>query len=509
MATSADRLAQTPFKAPSQNLSASNKSAETLQVSEERKNELLQSARRSRLKWVLEARDNHPIPALTESIPVPEEIEKKQTSSESKPNVQKLVHQIPAAQSVQEVLEFLNSVVNDGDNVDLDSILLTIQEEENLDNLFENWKSRSNSKSSYDVFIQKLLHPQAAILVKAIQQFITKFTTTLRRNRLHPGSSSLSKEPNTLKSIEDEIKSQTQSIWTFLDHAFEIMKDSSLWSEENPKDFEDSKLSCEKFVFTKLHSVLFGNDPNDTLLNQATSQRIESLSFITSEHLDIRSLQTALQAPGQQEQRKVGGKGKSESVDATERILSKPIDYLRRLQDARCPGDALTILKLCSQAIAQILKDCRRDGSLPGADELLPVMILAIKFANPPSIHSWIKYLQRYTRPSKLVSEAGYLITNFVSAVYFLDNVDANALTISPEEFEQSMKLSKLKAKERLSKSKNIFMDNKEPSSSSAPPSDERIEKVLADYHQKVKSNMQKEYVSIKATMSILQYGKI
>jgi hypothetical protein len=492
-------------------ISASSSSAQL--ISDARKTELLQSARRSRLQWVLEARDTHPIPALSESNSPGEERnkikEEKAADSLTKDSLQKIAQQIPAAQCIQEVLEFFNYTVNDGDNVDLDSILVTIQEEENMENLLENWKNNSSAKSSYDIFIQKLLHPQAAPLVKAIQQFITKFTITLRRNKLSPSSSSAGGGGGTtLKSVEDEIKSQTNSIWTFLDHSFEIMKECALWVEESPKELEDSKINCEKFVFSKLHGILFGNDSNDALLNQMTFQRIESLSFITAEHLDIRSFH-GLTQDHKKNTHKSPNNSNVKSSDPVESVLAKPIDYLQRLQSVRCPNDALLALKLCSQSIAQILKDCRSDGKLPGADELLPVMILAIKFANPRDIHSWMKYLQRYTRQSKLVSEAGYLITNFVSAVYFLDNVDANALTISPEEFEESMKLSKQKAKERMAKHKHSLSIGGGGEAGKSGEGEEKLDKIVADYQQRVKGNSQKEYISIKATMSLLQYGKI
>ncbi|CAE7804323.1 VPS9A, partial [Symbiodinium microadriaticum] len=59
--------------------------------------------------------------------------------------------------------------------------------------------------------------------------------------------------------------------------------------------------------------------------------------------------------------------------------------------------------------------------------------------ANPPHLQSTISYLQSYMSPQKLVSEAGYILTHFVSAVHFLDTVDASALTISPLEFETSI----------------------------------------------------------------------
>ena len=75
----------------------------------------------------------------------------------------------------------------------------------------------------------------------------------------------------------------------------------------------------------------------------------------------------------------------------------------------------------------------------PGADDLLPALILAIKEANPPHLLSTIGFLETYLSPKKLFSEAGYILTHFVSAVQFLEHVNADALTISPLEFEESM----------------------------------------------------------------------
>jgi hypothetical protein len=81
----------------------------------------------------------------------------------------------------------------------------------------------------------------------------------------------------------------------------------------------------------------------------------------------------------------------------------------------------------------------KSNKDLPGADDLLPALILAIKEANPPHFYSTINYLETYLSPKKLFSEAGYILTQFVSAVQFLEHVNANALTISPMEFEESM----------------------------------------------------------------------
>lgn len=503
-------------------------------LTEGRKAELLQSARRSRLQWVLDGRDRNPVPAFFESpnsavvassaAAAADEAERRRQS------VQQIIAQIPAAQCIEEVLNFFNELISDGEQVDLESILLTIQEEDDVDLLLEHFKQSqltslddptalptafpSNTGghvSQYDVFIKKLLHPQAGLVVKAMQQFITKFTTSMRRNHKYQqqqqqqSNSSLVAANVTAVSTssqsEEEAKRLSQAIWAFLEHIFEIMRDCPLFSSENPAQFEESKLCAEKFVFNKVHSFLFtANDFNDRVQNEATHQRIESLSFITVEHLDIKSLHS------------VSAGASVVSGDVVEQLLSRPITYLLHLQHVTCPHDALLILRYCSQAIAQILKESRTDGKLPGADELLPVMILAIKYANPPHIHSWIKYLQRFTRPSRLVSEAGYLITNFVSAVYFLDHVDANALTISPEEFEQAMKASKLRAKDRLTKQLQQQQQQQQTTATTSLEGSDiasiSVEALVKEYNEEVSKRAQKEYISIKATMSLLTYGK-
>jgi hypothetical protein len=576
-------------------------------LTEARKVELLQSARRSRLHWVLAARDHHPVPSLTDHVTLEEEEKQKNLKTlngsgsaifetSSKEAIDKIVAQIPAAPCVQEVLEYLNNVVNDGNNVDLDSILLTIQEEENLETILDHFKnlsasaklpsppsgsssaagcltsvsssipsssssfsstssaSTSPSISSYDLFIKKLLHPQAALTVKAIQQYITKFTTTLRRTRLNPSSSSSSSSAvrrpsaslssftnssssSSSSSSEEEFKHQAASIWTFLNHVYEIMRECPLWCEENPKEFEESKSACEKFVFVKLHSFLFtSSDYHDNLLNHTTHQRIEALSFITAEHLDIKSILIFLKDHSVSSSASSRSSSStshtssvsyakvvasSSAVDPVESLLKKPIDYLHRLQYVQCPADALLVLRLCSQAIAALLTDCYSGKKLPGSDELLPVMILSVKYANPSNVHTWIKYLQRYVHPSKLTGEAGYLIANLYSAVYFLDNVNADALTISPEEFESSLKASKLRGKEKVSGSgmsgpgkkggNSAERKNKGKEKEGTEEEDEEeesLEKIITDYQRKLKKNSQKEYISIKATMAMLQYGK-
>lgn len=101
--------------------------------------------------------------------------------------------------------------------------------------------------------------------------------------------------------------------------------------------------------------------------------------------------------------------------------------------------------------------------------------------------------------------------------MYFLDNVDAKALTIEPDEFDRAIQRSKHKAKnmndKRYSMYKNhslknnnnmksmeekdsIMIDNNYDSSS--VKSDLDIEKLLIDYKKSINVVNKKEFISIK-----------
>lgn len=207
------------------------------------------------------------------------------------------------------------------------------------------------------------------------------------------------------------------------------MRECPVWSSETTLEFEESKKNCENFIFRQLHEPLFQfatASLEDSLSNQRTHDRIESLQFLSAEHLDIRSLQYLLEE-------------NSSAVGYSEaNLLSDAIQHLAGMEKATSPDDKLLCLRNCSVAIAQILKAAhdRRAAQnatkssiiasnpngipasnsdphkkvAPGADELLPVMILTIKWCNPKNIHSEIKFLQHFLRPSRMVSEAGKLL---------------------------------------------------------------------------------------------------
>lgn len=63
--------------------------------------------------------------------------------------------------------------------------------------------------------------------------------------------------------------------------------------------------------------------------------------------------------------------------------------------------------------------------------------------ANPPQLHSNLKFIQLYRRQAKLVSEAAYYLTNLISAKSFIADLNAKSLSINEIEFEENMQAAR------------------------------------------------------------------
>jgi hypothetical protein len=64
--------------------------------------------------------------------------------------------------------------------------------------------------------------------------------------------------------------------------------------------------------------------------------------------------------------------------------------------------------------------------------------------ANPPHLHSNLKFVQLFRRETKLVSEVEYYLTNLISAKMFIINVDGRSLSMEESEFQMHMESAKL-----------------------------------------------------------------
>ena len=516
-----ERMREEEKKNTSEGVSERVSEEETLK--EHRRSELLAIARKSRLRWILQAREktfDYSPTSVSSTVSggvskgVSEGVSGAVSTSSSKfttvSNKTEFYRKVPAAACLQEVVDFLvdmtmsdgvsecesDGVSGDMEYIDIESLAPsdTLDDEllevslEDLQNYDQVSKGLSElTLSPYSIFLEKLKHSSSIDIVNMLRKFVTRIQVHVRDNDYI--SHHVTIKPTvvgTTTTVSSSAASAqkldiAQEIFSFMTQVEQSLRQHALWSSESQVQFKETMDSLEKFLFHKLHPCLFPQvtkknvDKDDVL-----RERISSLAFLDPEHLDMVPLKK--NPPSREEQflklkRKLKIK-ENELVNANNidmktmnvnmmnvhtEGLAEAVYLLKYYLPTECfsPSDMMKCLRDVSQSVIETIsvnqiskkKPASRtppssaatsspnksNKDLPGADDLLPALILAIKEANPPHFYSTINYLETYLSPKKLFSEAGYILTQFVSAVQFLEHVNANALTISPMEFEESM----------------------------------------------------------------------
>ena len=441
----------------------------------ERKSELLIIARRSRIRWVRSAgdvRSNEPTRKLKPARPMGNErtLAKISSSSKSSP-----------FDAFQRAFDFLTDIIADGETIDIESLTRKIDISEYDDISCDEATDETNTECaalsilgeiaienySYEAFLDILCSRNAVGVVKSMQQFVSKFESKQRTRTT--GQRTSSRCYIDEKTSYEESAKDAEIIWTFLDYIVEEIQPSLVpLSTIFTEQLNLTKKYCEKFLFFHLYPSTFHNSFEDYFLNEKLFERIQSLSFLRPEHLDIKGLCTDINM-GTDHDTNIGCTTEKWWTGRT----SEASAALNELQYASCPDDKMTCIKRAVLSIANISLNKNKTNIItdidsvstssssishlnfhgstdininpystapPSADDILPILILCIKDNNPINLHSELKYLQIYLNPSLSLGEVGYLITQFASAVNFLETVDSTALSISLTEFNKSIK---------------------------------------------------------------------
>ena len=490
---------------------------EEVLMKEYRRNELLTIARKSRLRWILEAREK--------KIDYSTIMNKKKSSNGNKNDKNEDVdvtkhnlkldfyNKVPAASCLQEIINFLvdmtvidddkddengNVVMNEKEYIDIETLAPSDTLDDELVEVsledISTYDNMNNEMSSYSIFLEKLKHSSASDIVQNLRKFVTKIETYIRDGSYNSHivtiqptvTSTIMSKSTTISDIKLDI---AQEIFDIMEQTEQLLRKNILWSSETTSQFNETMISLEKFIFRKLYYCLLPqivkkNSDRDEMLRE----RIVSLSFLDPEHLDIVPLK---KLPKSREKQFLSLKQKlkikdNELVNASNiemntmnlnmknvhtEGLAEAVYLLKYTLTKECfsPTEKMDCLREISQSVIETISankvnkvkkahntsqdsdnvikkpvvspdiTKKKKQDLPGADDLLPALILAIKEANPPHLLSTISFLETYLSPKKLFSESGYILTHFISAVQFLEKVNADALTISPLEFEESM----------------------------------------------------------------------
>jgi len=118
---------------------------------------------------------------------------------------------------------------------------------------------------------------------------------------------------------------------------------------------------------------------------------------------------------------------------------------LRRLHLMPTPGEMLEALEKATRVLtesAAVLVEAGLAGSSDGvgADVALPLFVLALLCAKPPALESTLRFLERFTSRSQLLTEAGYALVQARAAASFVEMAtSADFVNLQSGEWEQFM----------------------------------------------------------------------
>ncbi|XP_071790647.1 rab5 GDP/GTP exchange factor-like isoform X2 [Asterias amurensis] len=220
------------------------------------------------------------------------------------------------------------------------------------------------------------------------------------------------------RSTQLNIEEQSELVQDFYAAIGERIKTHVAFKGSSQDQLEGMLDNVEKIIMTRLYRTLFCPPyTDDEQKDLAIQNRIRRLRWITPAMLDA-----------------VIDEGNPRVRELIERAQTDLIEVNSR----RAPIDKLACIVRCSQNIFKIINLSQEAPA--SADDYLPAVIYMVLKANPPQLHSNIQYITRFANPSRLMQgEAGYYFTNVCCAISFVENLDAQSLSLTQEEYDSYM----------------------------------------------------------------------
>lgn len=253
----------------------------------------------------------------------------------------------------------------------------------------------SEAREHFLAFLQSLPRSTAQELVRSTQHAVEKIQSV----------------DESLPS--DDLAEMVQEVYTTVQ---ERLNGSTTLASAG-KDVDEIMGEMERYITTRAYSWLFCRETDEEVGDLSLCDRLRSLHWVTETQL----LETALDFA---------------NPDVRER-RDEAIAALIEINSQRAPGDKLAKLVACAEKIFSALSESSAQGTPASADEFLPALIHVILAGNPPLLQSNINFISRFALQRRLMSgEAGYYFTNLCCAKNFVQNMSADSLKVSKEEFE-------------------------------------------------------------------------
>lgn len=362
--------------------------------------------------------------------------------------------------------------------------------------------------NDYTAFLEALCQPNAADIVLSCM----KFCTTMKEaaNVVVTGNSSSSTSTAMSSGVEDDhdntgaaagvvLSSLAKAIRGFVGKTIRVVEEHEAFQELSRSSSSSSSsmhadetsssiivgdklaASIEKFVYrkcrrdidavlsrsTKVESSSGNNTDNDNvtqrslgvgLTSQSTTvgdtdkefyEKVRSLEFVSPAHLEIGCLVKYVSSMSDV----------SESPTYADIDLSYIVRQIRSIHVRSSPREMLQSILMVHRGISIALNEACGGGESivpPGADDVLPTLILAILRSQAPHLPSALRLIEVFAHPTMFQGEVGYAYTSLCGAVQFLHQLDVDGhlkgvvglgatgemsavLSIGPDEFRVGM----------------------------------------------------------------------
>lgn len=378
----------------------------------------------------------------------------------------------------------------------------------------------------YSNLLSDLRSVESALFVQGMRNFVRSFEELA--SSLKESATKRTEEEDTEMAQEEDLRKLLSAMATYLDGTRDAMrtKDAAVGTAGHDGGNDDgtaragnddgaggggdpfqdyARRALEAFVYSKVYASIWSVllTPKSKADDADVAERSSSLQFVMPRHLEIQCLANVI--PEEE--------GKGEDADSAaertiDRILREPIESLKAMDLQHSSGEKLRCVLEAYRGVNASLtsamngdkEDDGDDGSgepssaassssgkvkggkggaaLPGADDVLPALILAVIRSRPVRIASNLKFVDAFATPDQLRGEAGYAYTNLYGAVQFVRDLDlgggadgaaggaavvegeteeaggttpsSSSLKIDPEEFRRGLERCRERARKEL-----------------------------------------------------------
>ncbi|XP_064460855.1 rab5 GDP/GTP exchange factor-like [Ornithodoros turicata] len=279
-------------------------------------------------------------------------------------------------------------------------------------NIIRRTNTLKESSSSKEVQLSSLESNPAA---KELKDFLRGLKDTAAYDLIKQVKAIVEKVQKVTRTLDD-LSDMVQDFYQNMHDRFER---NSHYQELEPEQVEQLMDLMENYLMSLLHKMVFEFiSTADEEKDLAIQKRIRSLSWVAARHLELDL---------------------DDQHPPVRDIIDRAITDIIEMDSRQSPRDKLECVVRCSKQLFAALQQGRGPQGAPAsADEFLPALVYVVLRANPPLLHSNIKYVTRFSAPQRLMSgEAGYYFTNLCCAVAFIENLTAESLNLPVDEFER------------------------------------------------------------------------